>query len=180
MHELTEGKRSERHEPTEGKRSERLLFLLLGGLVFPLLVGLFLMSCEGKRSGEPPEQQARNPKGEPGERKEPKPGGRVIAAEDAKRFVGEYCTVEMVVRGARRSKKGTVWFLNSESNYRNPNNLTVMIGEAAVKDLAARTKLDGAASFVGKWIRVAGTIRVYQDRPEMVVDEAAQLTVLPR
>jgi len=168
------------------KRSDKVLLLILKGVIFPLIVvvgGATLVSGVGQKEKDTPstdvESQKRvaTPVAFDSKRETPKKEGKIVAAKDAKRFVGEYCTIEMDVQAASRSKKGTVWLLNSERNFRNSNNFTVMVGEALTRELAEK-KGWGAASFVGKRVRVSGAVKVYQDRPEVVVNEMAQFVIV--
>jgi len=95
----------------------------------------------------------------------------IICPRDARDFVGQQKTVRLFVRKAYDA--GDRVFLNSENDYRAPENFTVMImkppGPAAI---------DLEALFQGKVIDVKGRIRLYKGRAEIVVRDLSGISVV--
>jgi DNA/RNA endonuclease YhcR with UshA esterase domain len=100
-------------------------------------------------------------------------------AEAAKR-VGEKCTVEMEVKSVGMSKDGSVAFLNSQEDFKDEKNFTAFVGKEAVEKLKKAKVEDLAAHFKGKTVRVTGTVKLYRERPEIVVDDPEQIQVVEK
>src|SRR5262245_52687424 len=98
-------------------------------------------------------------------------------AQAAKRL-NEMCTVEMEVKSTGTSK--TTVFLNSEANFRDDKNFTIVIGTKAADQLKKEKIDDPAAHFKGKTIRVTGTVTLYKERPQIRVEEAKQIMVVTK
>ena len=82
--------------------------------------------------------------------------GNLTPAEAAGK-VGQTCTVEFVVKSTGHDKDGTV-YLNSEQNFRGPNNFAVTIPKSGVTSFPAAGK-DGVESYFRlKQIRVTGRV----------------------
>lgn len=101
-----------------------------------------------------------------------------IAPAEAVAHVGEECTVEMVVVAARKLPGKDVCFLNSKKDHRDEDNFTVII----FKDGLERLKGDGienpAEHFLDATIRVRGVIENRDGRPQIVVEEPEQITLV--
>jgi hypothetical protein len=90
-----------------------------------------------------------------------------IPVNDATRHIGEYCTVEFVVKYARplpTKTQGTLIFLNSTMNPQLPDNLTVVIDETAAARFSAAGIIGIDAYYNHKEIRVTGTIQPSRKR----------------
>jgi alkaline phosphatase D len=102
-------------------------------------------------------------------------GEPLTAAEVTKRL-GQKVTVEFAVRSTGAS--GSRGFLNSADDHRSEGNFTVVLEKAALEGF----KKDGVASpqehFKGKTIRVTGTLSLYRERPQIVVEDARQVRVV--
>jgi DNA/RNA endonuclease YhcR with UshA esterase domain len=98
-----------------------------------------------------------------------------ISASDAAKSVGKHVTVEMVVQSVGRSKG--VFFLNSDSNYRSPENFTLFISRTGAASFKRAGISDPAAHFDGKTVRATGTVKLYKGRPEIVIEEPTQISV---
>ncbi len=90
-----------------------------------------------------------------------------ITAAEAVKKVGESVTVEMQVKSAKLN--GDVCFLNSESNFKDPGDLTVFIGKDALARFKAAQIDDPAAKFKGKVVRVKGKVILYHEHPEIAL-----------
>jgi DNA/RNA endonuclease YhcR with UshA esterase domain len=109
------------------------------------------------------------------EDKEAKP----LSPAEAIKRVGQKVTVEMRVRASKNAleHRGEI-YLDSEENFRDEENLAVVIN----KDGAARFKEAGvddpAAHFKGKTVRVTGTVTLQEKRPRVVVNDPKQLRLV--
>jgi endonuclease YncB( thermonuclease family) len=104
-------------------------------------------------------------------RKAAPPGGVVVPWEEAHRHAGEEIVVEGTV--VRTYRTATMLYLNFHTNWK--RYLTVVIHD---KDLQRFPK-DPEAAFRGKKIRARGEVRLYKDRPEMVIRDPGDITVVP-
>jgi DNA/RNA endonuclease YhcR with UshA esterase domain len=101
----------------------------------------------------------------------PKP---LTPAEAAKK-VNEKVTLEMRVK----STGGTAnWFLNSEEDYKAEKNFTVFIPKEAVEKFKAAKVDDPKTHFKGKTVRVTGTVELYREKPQIKVEDAAQIKTI--
>ena len=106
---------------------------------------------------------------------EPKP---LPPAEAAKK-VNERVTVEMAVKAVGKNKAGDMYFLNSEEDYKSPNNFTIVLRKGALEKLRD-DKIDPTEHYAGKTVRATGTVKTYMDRPEIVVENPALLSVIEK
>lgn len=95
-----------------------------------------------------------------------------IAARDK---VFKKVTVEMKVKSARHLKKTGLCFLNSEKNYRNNDNLAIVIPREALADYLGMGIDDVAAHYINKSIRVTGKITLHREWPQIRIDSAKQI-----
>ncbi len=107
-----------------------------------------------------------------GEGQDAKP---ITTAEAVKKF-NEKCTVEMKVGSV--GKSGGVFFLNSKQNFKDAGNFTVFINKDGAKDFKHAKIDDVPAHFKGKTIVVTGTVVLYNERPEIVVEKAEQVRIV--
>lgn len=105
--------------------------------------------------------------------------GAVTPAEAATK-VNEKVTLEMAVKFTGKSRSGSRVFLNS-AGARDADNFTVVLDMAKVGDaLKAAGVTDPVAHFKGKTVRVAGTVSVYQEKPQIVVEDAGQISIVEK
>ena len=102
--------------------------------------------------------------------------GKPITPEAAAKKVNEKCTVEMKVASVGKGKD--VFFLNSKEDFKDKDNFTVFLSKEGVEDLKKAKIEDPAVHFKGKTIRATGTVKLYKDRPEIVVDKAEQIKLV--
>lgn len=100
----------------------------------------------------------------------PEVGGTVVPWEEAHRHVGE----EIVVEGriVRTHRSASMLYLNFHPNWK--RYLTLVIH---VKDLPLFPG-DPEKTYKGKKVRVRGEVKLYKDRPEMVVRDPANIKVV--
>jgi DNA/RNA endonuclease YhcR with UshA esterase domain len=98
---------------------------------------------------------------------------RLVAADEAKPIgpaeaagkVNEQVTVELEVKAA--TLRGSVCFLNSEAEFKDPKNFTLFIDKDALGKFKEAKIDDAAAHFKGKIVRVEGKVVLFQNRPEI-------------
>jgi DNA/RNA endonuclease YhcR with UshA esterase domain len=103
-----------------------------------------------------------------------------LSPAEAAKHVNEKCTVEMEVKSVGMSKTGGVAFLNSEEDLKDEKNFTAFVGKEAVEKYKQAKVEDLTAHFKGKTIRVTGTVKLYRERPEIVVDDPEQIQVVEK
>ncbi|HEX3149467.1 MAG TPA: hypothetical protein VHR66_15440 [Gemmataceae bacterium] len=103
----------------------------------------------------------------------PKP---LTPAEAAKK-VNEKVTVEMEVKST--GGKGP-YFLNSEADFKDAKNLTVLISEEVLAKFKAAKIDDPKTHFKGKLIRVTGTVTLYKEKPEIKIEKPEQIVVVDK
>jgi alkaline phosphatase D len=108
----------------------------------------------------------------------PAPTGGVLTPAQAARLVNRECTVEMRVLTTGASKTNDRVFLNSAKNFRDADNFTAVLEREALDKLKQDKVEDARAHFLGKTVRVTGTVTRYNDRPEILVKDPKQIQVV--
>jgi alkaline phosphatase D len=116
-------------------------------------------------------QGQEKPKDKP---KIPLPEG-VITAEEAIKKVGMEVTVQMEVAAGRAVSGGKRILLNSEKDFRSDKNLTVVLNEKGMTGKWEKATYD---TFKSKTIRVKGKVTLYQDKPQIEVNEEKVLEIV--
>jgi len=106
------------------------------------------------------------------------PAAATIAPEEAVSRVGEEATVEFVVQAARKLDDKEVCFLNSLKNHREQGNFTAVIFRAGLARFAADGVANPAETYLGKTIRVSGTIAERNGQAQIVVESPTQVQVV--
>jgi DNA/RNA endonuclease YhcR with UshA esterase domain len=101
-----------------------------------------------------------------------------ITPAEAAKLVDKKVTVEMEVKSAGKSEG--VFFLNSEEDYRSKTNFTAFINQEGAKKFKEAKIDDPSAHFKGKTVRVTGTVKLYRERPEIVVEDPDQVKVVEK
>jgi DNA/RNA endonuclease YhcR with UshA esterase domain len=101
-----------------------------------------------------------------------------VTPEAAAKKVSEKCTVEMEVKST--GKGNGVFFLNSKQDFRDATNFTVFINKASVEKLKEAKIEDPATYFKNQRIKVTGTVQLYRDKPEIIVEKAEQIQVIEK
>ena len=99
-----------------------------------------------------------------------------LSPAEATKKINEKCTVEMKV--ASTGKGGKVYFLNSNENFRDETNFTVFIKAEAVESFKKAKIDDIAAHYKGKTILVTGTVSLFNERPQIAVENAEQVRIV--
>lgn len=99
-----------------------------------------------------------------------------VPSEAAKHHVGKRVEVVFEVKASKNSVHRKTVFLDSLTDFRDPNNLGVAISEKGIADLKAKRGIDNAAEFYKtKTVRFVGTVRLEDDRAYIDVHDADQL-----
>lgn len=108
----------------------------------------------------------------------PAPAAEAIAVEEALGHVGEECTFEFVVEATRSIPDKNLCFLNSCRDHRDERNFTVVIFKAGLERLEADGIDAPAEHFDRATIRIRGVVEERKGRPQIVLDEPGQITIL--
>jgi DNA/RNA endonuclease YhcR with UshA esterase domain len=103
---------------------------------------------------------------------------KTVTPAEAAKLVGQKVTVEMEVTSTGKSQG--VFFLNSEEDHRSEKNFTAFINKDGAKKFGEAKIDDPAAHFKGKTVRVTGTVKLYREKPEIVVEDPEQIKVVDR
>ena len=105
-----------------------------------------------------------------------------ITPAEAVKSVGKpKVVVEMVVKKAKdRLEKRGIIYLDSEDDFKDPNNLGIAISAEAAAKFKAKGIADPAAHFLGKTIRVRGCVMKFEERPYLPVHDPDQITVVEK
>jgi len=96
-------------------------------------------------------------------------------------MVGQKVTLEMKVNSTGQATNGTRVFLNSSANFRDSANFTVVLDMRAVGDKFKAAGVDDPmAHYRNKTVRVTGTVSVFNDRPQIVIEDAGQIAVVEK
>ncbi|MFT3879575.1 MAG: hypothetical protein QM703_07940 [Gemmatales bacterium] len=103
----------------------------------------------------------------------------VSPAEAIKQIGKPRIVVEMTVKKAKeRFEKRGILFLDSEEDFKDPNNLGVALSAEVGQKLKEKGIADLEAYFQGKRIRVRGCVMRFEERPYLPVLDPAQITVI--
>jgi alkaline phosphatase D len=117
--------------------------------------------------------------GKPSPAAPPKTPGAISTSEAAK-LVGERVTVEFKVKATGKTRDGVRVFLNSTVERNDADNFTIVLMMREMGDALKEAKVaDPTAYYKGKTVRVTGTVSLYQDRPQIVVQDASMIGVVP-
>jgi DNA/RNA endonuclease YhcR with UshA esterase domain len=101
-----------------------------------------------------------------------------LTPEEAAKKINEKCTVEMVVQSVGKGKE--VYFLNSKEDFKDKANFTIFVNKEGVESLKQAKIDDPVKHFKGKTVRVTGTVSLYQERPQIILDKAGQIQIVEK
>jgi micrococcal nuclease len=101
-----------------------------------------------------------------------------VTPADAAKMVDKKATVEMEVKSV--GKGNGVFFLNSEEDYKSDKNFTIFISRDGAKKFKEAKVDDPTAQYKGKTVRVSGTVVLYKEKPEIVVDDPKQIEAVEK
>jgi DNA/RNA endonuclease YhcR with UshA esterase domain len=91
-----------------------------------------------------------------------------IAPAEAKAHVGQSVTVEGVVSEVHHAASGKVTFIDMGGHYPNNTFAGIIFSDDA-------NKFPDVDSLGGKTVDITGTIKLYQGRPEIILNDPAQI-----
>ena len=97
---------------------------------------------------------------------------RVITIAQASQYVGQTVTVEGVVAQVGHSRRSNTTFLDFGARYPNSTFVAVIFASAA-------DRFPNPDQWEGRRVRVTGRVRMYQGRPEIILDTPSQLVAAP-
>ncbi len=103
---------------------------------------------------------------------------KVVPAAEAKGHVGERCTIEMTVRASKNSVRHKEFYLDSESDFRDPKNFAVVIEYRYAESFKCAGIDDPATHFKGKTIRATGLVIREEDQTRIRVEDPEQIQVV--
>jgi len=104
---------------------------------------------------------------------------KVITASEAAKMIDKDVLLEMKVESSSMDKNKSNMFLNSKASFKDADNFTVVVRAGANEKLKEKLKFKDAPKFFkDKTIQVKGKVSTYNDKPQIVVDGSAQLTVI--
>ena len=104
--------------------------------------------------------------------------GMVLSADVIKELLTKEVTLEMKVVATGTTKKGDLVFLNSAYDRTSDDNFTVVLDKAAQATLAKAGIALPRTHFEGKAIRVVGTLSLFSARPQIIVSDAAKISIV--
>jgi DNA/RNA endonuclease YhcR with UshA esterase domain len=108
------------------------------------------------------------------------PPQRPISPAEAAKAVDQKCTVLMEVKSIGKDRRGRFVFLNSEANYRDGKNFTLVIDRSALENFKKASIADPAAHFKGERVLVTGKVTLFQNRPQIKIDDPTQIKIMKK
>jgi hypothetical protein len=105
------------------------------------------------------------------------PADGTITPVEARRHVGQVVTVAFTVRSVGGNSN---WYLNSEADFRSPANFTVVLPagvQPKFREAGVATKADVGTRFIGKAVRVRGTVTPRMGGIQITVEDPGQIEV---
>lgn len=95
--------------------------------------------------------------------------------------VGKIVLVEMTIQASkeRLEKHGEI-YLDCEKDFREPKNLAAVINRAGAVKFKEAGIANPAEHFLGKTIRVSGTVTLKDERPRILVEEPKQIVIVEK
>jgi hypothetical protein len=103
-----------------------------------------------------------------------------IPPAQAKDHIGETLTVRMTVKHAKDAIHEKSYFLDSEPDYKDPNNLAVVIAYEHAQAFKDAGIADPAAHFEGKTIDVTGKVIKESQQTRIRVTEPKQIVIVEK
>jgi DNA/RNA endonuclease YhcR with UshA esterase domain len=104
------------------------------------------------------------------------PAPKVVTPAVAAKSIDQKVILQMEVKSAGGNSNR---YLNSTSDYKDPNTFTIYIPEAVVPKFKQTPVGDPSVYYKGKTIQVTGTVTLYKEKPQITIDDPAQIKVVP-
>jgi hypothetical protein len=86
---------------------------------------------------------------------------KIIPAAEARQHLNEECVVELTVRSSKHAVPRRVTYLDSEADFKDPENLAILISDEVLPKFREADIEDPSAYYKGKTIRVTGKITLF-------------------
>ena len=100
-----------------------------------------------------------------------------IKPEKAREYVGKKVTVTMAVKKAKYSQNRNTVFLDSESDFKDPSNLAVIIEGDTLKKFKEAGISAPADNFRDKTIRATGQVELREGRPYIPITAVSDIEI---
>ncbi len=97
---------------------------------------------------------------------------RIVPDSAAGRYVAQTITVEGIVASVGSSRRSATTFLNFGAAYPNQSFTAVIFRSSA-------SRFPNPQQWEGRRVRVSGKVRLYREKPEIVLEEPSQIVVVP-
>ena len=135
------------------------------GKTWAILAAILLATANPARSGDDPPAP-------------PQAAAKPIKAAEAKDHVDRLVVATMTVRHAKDGFHRESYYLDSEADYKSPDNLGVVISYKVAEAFKAAGIADVVAHYGDKVIRVTGTPVRREDQVQIVVTDPRQIEVV--
>ncbi len=102
----------------------------------------------------------------------------VLPASEARQHVGKECTFQMKVKASKNAAKRKTYFLDSEEDFHDTNNLSVVISYDHADRFREAGIDDPAEHFKDKTIRVTGKVIEEDDQIRIRVEDPKKIEVI--
>lgn len=100
-----------------------------------------------------------------------------VTPAQAAKLLDKRVTVQMEVKSTGGN---TACFLNSAADFRDPGNFTVFLPAEVLEKFEQAKIAKPSEYYKGKIVQVTGTISLYKEKPQIRVDDPAQIKVVER
>jgi hypothetical protein len=111
-------------------------------------------------------------------RDDDKKAEKVLPAADARNHVGKECKFEMKVKASKNAEKRKTYFLDSEEDFHDANNLSVVISYDHADKFREAGIADPAEHFKDKTIHVTGKVIEEDDQIRIRVEDPKKIEVI--
>jgi hypothetical protein len=103
---------------------------------------------------------------------------KVVPANKAKEHVGEEITVELTVRSGKDVPSRELLYLDSEEDYKAPENLALVLLYEAAEEFRKDAGQDFVKYFMNKKIQVTGKVIEQSEQTRIVIRKADQIRIV--
>lgn len=103
---------------------------------------------------------------------------KIVKAADAKAHVNEKCVVEFTVKAGRFLEDRNMCFLNSETNFRDAKNFTVVIFKDGMERFKEMKIENPFEHYKKKKVRVTGKIELRDGKPQIRLLDPSNIKIV--
>ncbi len=107
-----------------------------------------------------------------------KKADKVFPATEARNHVGQECTFEMKVKASKNAAPRRTYFLDSEEDFHDANNLSVVISYDHADKFREAGIADPAEHFKDKTIRVTGKVIEEDEQVRIRIEDPKKIEVI--